>query len=426
MVELTRNGVQKVLNNTCNDSPYILLQIISAVQKSKKNPRFLISDGVYKTNANLAPELKYMIQHNQITQYAIIEVIDYRLKKIKNKMELILLEIGFLKQETKQFGNNSLKYVKCNILNSEIDELKYHSTQPLRREEVPNDFVCSICFGIPLKPTLLPCEHIFCEQCAKKALYFSESCPNCRHGCMEDEPKRLKPGTCLYRIWSSIVVKCPKHNQGCSWTGQVKNVESHLTQCQNNFDNVNESYVNEVERLKRKNEELQAESNNLLAKVEDLESKNVLLDIHIVSQRQKIKELESKAQEATNQVTKKLKKEIQNEITSLVEKKYKSDCRLKLPILFQGEYRYRRENVVQLSQLISRYLENKPKEIDGNKIYNCVRQCYLDLERDDSDNPLHYNDDMRMLLSTCYATAGWFSDKQRNNIDEWMCQRCWR
>merc|ERR1712224_1132193 len=100
--------------------------------------------------------------------------------------------------------------------------------------------------------------------------------------------------------------------------------------------------------------------------------------------------------------------------------------RLQLPILFTGNYNhFRRENVVQLSQLVSRYLENKPNQIDSNRLYNCIRNCYMDLVRDFNDNPVHYRVDMRMLLSTCYATQGWFSEKQITNIFEWMQEQGW-
>jgi len=73
---------------------------------------------------------------------------------------------------------------------------------------------------------------------------------------------------------------------------------------------------------------------------------------------------------------------------------------------------------VELSQLISRYLENKPSNIDGNKIYDCVRSCYNDLERGYSDNPEHYYLDMRMLLATCLAST-WFSNNQRTSLKSW-------
>ena len=78
----------------------------------------------------------------------------------------------------------------------------------------------------------------------------------------------------------------------------------------------------------------------------------------------------------------------------------------------------RRENVVELSQLISRHLEDKPSEIDSNKLYNCVRSCLTDLEKGYGDNPEHYYMDMRMLLATCLAST-WFSPNQKRSIKQW-------
>ena len=53
-----------------------------------------------------------------------------------------------------------------------------------------------------------------------------------------------------------------------------------------------------------------------------------------------------------------------------------------------------------MSQLISQYLENKPREIDSNRIFNCVRSCHTDLEKGYSDNPEYYPMDVKMLLAT--------------------------
>ena len=78
----------------------------------------------------------------------------------------------------------------------------------------------------------------------------------------------------------------------------------------------------------------------------------------------------------------------------------------------------KREDVSELSQLISRYLYDKPSEIDSNKIFNCVRTCYTALDRNYEDNDENYWYDMRMLLSTCLASF-WFTDNQWNNIDSW-------
>lgn len=116
----------------------------------------------------------------------------------------------------------------------------------------------------------------------------------------------------------------------------------------------------------------------------------------------------------------------QPEIKRLSERiaELESDHRLNLPILFEGSYDFDRFSVVKLSQLVSRYLEDKPPEIDSCKIYNCVRSCYLDLKRNWDDNPEHYHLDMRMLLSTCAAST-WFSKRQSSNIFSWLKEQGW-
>jgi hypothetical protein len=83
-----------------------------------------------------------------------------------------------------------------------------------------------------------------------------------------------------------------------------------------------------------------------------------------------------------------------------------------------------RENVVKLSQLIARYLENKPGEIDASRIYSSVQSCYRDFQRGFSDNPEHYYLDVRMLLSTCAAST-WFTTNQLSRIRIWLAESGW-
>jgi TolA-binding protein len=129
--------------------------------------------------------------------------------------------------------------------------------------------------------------------------------------------------------------------------------------------------------------------------------------------------------ESLKEDKKSLKKDLrhaENEIEDLKEDKKSLKRSLRdrpdLPKLFHGNYDVRRENVVELSQLLSRHLEDKPKEIDSNKIYNCVRACFTDLEKGYGDNPEHYYMDMRMLLATCLACT-WFTNNQQRSIEQW-------
>lgn len=77
-----------------------------------------------------------------------------------------------------------------------------------------------------------------------------------------------------------------------------------------------------------------------------------------------------------------------------------------------------------LTQLIARYLEEKPQQINANRVYNNVKACYDDLQKDCADNPIHYTLDMRMLLATCAAST-WFSKNQEDDMCEWLRARGW-
>ncbi len=63
--------------------------------------------------------------------------------------------------------------------------------------------------------------------------------------------------------------------------------------------------------------------------------------------------------------------------------------RLRNHVEFDPDYRYDRLRVVELSQLISRFLMEKPREINANRVYNCVKNICDDVERGWVDNPEH-------------------------------------
>mmetsp|Transcript_656 Transcript_656/g.886 ORF Transcript_656/g.886 Transcript_656/m.886 type:complete len:98 (-) Transcript_656:516-809(-) len=39
---------------------------------------------------------------------------------------------------------------------------------------------CAICMLVMVKPTRLPCKHVFCQTCAKASVSFKRECPMCR------------------------------------------------------------------------------------------------------------------------------------------------------------------------------------------------------------------------------------------------------
>ena len=128
---------------------------------------------------------------------------------------------------------------------------------------------------------------------------------------------------------------------------------------------------------------------------------------------------EKKALNKEKDALKKEKKALQKQL----------DNRPDVPLLFRGQYQFGRDNVADLSRLISMYLIDKPSNINRDRIYNCVRACVAD-----SDDRIYYFTDLggtyngdlpeeryvdtRMLLATCLA-CNWFSNKQQKNIKSW-------
>lgn len=173
-------------------------------------------------------------------------------------------------------------------------------------------------------------------------------------------------------------MKCSKHNEGCSWTGSVVDFQQHLDKCVG-ADKANQL---ELEMLKKK--------------VSDLEMKNA-----------SVQAMSHKATVALTQMQSKMKNMVL------------------LPKLFDGNYNFKRGDVVQLSKLISRYLTNKPDWVDSNRIYQCISECYKDMANNYTDNPQYYSMDMHMLLTTCIASATWFTSRQLGNLRTWVREYSW-
>lgn len=172
-------------------------------------------------------------------------------------------------------------------------------------------------------------------------------------------------------------MKCSKHNEGCSWTGSVVDFQQHLDKCVG-ADKANQL---EMEMLKKR--------------IFDLEGKNASL-------------------QATNHETTEALTQIQSKVQNMVL----------LPKLFDGNYNLKRGDVVQLSKLISRYLTDKPYQIDSNRIYQCISECYKDVIQNYNDNPEYYSMDMHMLLTTCIAST-WFTPRQLQNLRIWVREHSW-
>jgi hypothetical protein len=93
-----------------------------------------------------------------------------------------------------------------------------------------------------------------------------------------------------------------------------------------------------------------------------------------------------------------------------------------LPKLFHGVYDFNKFSVLRLARFIARF-DERPFNVDINRIYNCVSACYGDLTRG-YDLPDYYHMDMRSLLATC-AGCTWFTPKQHERIFQWLQEQNW-
>ena len=239
-------------------------------------------------------------------------------------------------------------------------------------ESIPSDLICSICMSIPLKPVTTPCHHLFCKNCIRQALSVKRECPVDRCAVKSNQLKDLVEGTLPWRLWANTRVKCANHDSGCLWTGGIVDFRSHAESCTKKKRNgVNDrSTSEELRQYKQLNITLQDKVRQLEEEIEALKMQ--------LEENQDGADVESLG-------------------------------------LFDEYYEYSRDDIVKLSQLISLRLENKPDYIDRNKIFNCLHERFKDWQRGYDDNPEYYENDMKMLIATCYA-SNWFSNKQHERI----------
>jgi hypothetical protein len=218
----------------------------------------------------------------------------------------------------------------------------------------------------------------------------------------------------------------------CAWTGSIADDEQHQNKCQkarpqkhkrSDSDNClietlrskkaalerQEEEVSEnlksmmyqlsvrdaiIENLECRNRTVQTENDSLVAKVSQLESQNSKLKVAAVKMEQLEKLISSQ-----NQREKLLKKTT-------------------------GGYDYDRFKVVKLTKLICQDLESMPEDINGAKIFDCVKAIYKDFETGYQDNPEHFYIDVRMLLCVCSASV-WFTSKQTEHFRRWLTEQHW-
>ena len=96
--------------------------------------------------------------------------------------------------------------------------------------DLPEEFHCLICTFVPRQPHQVTCcGKIYCKQCLDnlKTRNTNFTCPNCHE---EIANKYFKDINTQRRI-SQLKVYCTNKDSGCHYKGELKDLDSHLTQC---------------------------------------------------------------------------------------------------------------------------------------------------------------------------------------------------
>ena len=92
--------------------------------------------------------------------------------------------------------------------------------------EPPKSRFCPICFDLLTEPYLSDCGHHVCCQCRTRLLTSNKKeCPECRE---PDVLSSARLNKFLQREINDLKVRCQHHREGCKWTGEVRDLQSHL------------------------------------------------------------------------------------------------------------------------------------------------------------------------------------------------------
>ena len=85
---------------------------------------------------------------------------------------------------------------------------------------------CPVCFELLTEPFLNDCGHHLCRQCRTQLLADDKKeCPECREHNVLPSARLNK---FLQREINDLKVRCQHDREGCRWTGEVRDLQSHL------------------------------------------------------------------------------------------------------------------------------------------------------------------------------------------------------
>ncbi|XP_068688041.1 TNF receptor-associated factor 5-like [Montipora foliosa] len=97
--------------------------------------------------------------------------------------------------------------------------------------QVSPEYCCPICECPMREPVQTKCGHRFCKECLEKSLKRKRKCPIDRRPIDEHNQTDIYPDVAIKRNILDFIVKCPNESNGCKWTDELRNVETHQATC---------------------------------------------------------------------------------------------------------------------------------------------------------------------------------------------------
>ncbi|KAJ8600703.1 hypothetical protein CTAYLR_003902 [Chrysophaeum taylorii] len=124
----------------------------------------------------------------------------------------------------------------------------YDIAQLIDTNEVDEDLICKVCYGLLEKPRMMCAEgHAFCQSCWCQWLARKRTCPTCR-GIIDEATPLIKnriaermvgdlASWCPFRTARPSSSSRPQKRQrvdraGCQWQGKLRDLEEHMETCE--------------------------------------------------------------------------------------------------------------------------------------------------------------------------------------------------
>ena len=96
-------------------------------------------------------------------------------------------------------------------------------------EPLSDRLTCPICRSAPREPRITECGHQFCLECLRPLIRNAAVlCPICRTELKETE---IYPNNMVKREILSLKIKCDNQEEGCEWTGELRQQDEHKQTC---------------------------------------------------------------------------------------------------------------------------------------------------------------------------------------------------